>query len=245
MPTLDTGSRKHLLDLLVHPDYPAALHNLVSDAGVVVTPADNRQPKSHAEHEEWELPKFLKLYCVGWFEAGDPFDAWQLPHGGKLPTWDLISTSMIAGQKGLLLVEAKAHESELGLAGKALPPEELTKSKANHDHISLCMAAVCDEMRKWVAASINISVNSHYQLSNRIAWAWRAAQNGCVPVILLYLGFIGDKYFADYFIDEEHWQRVMVAYMNGVLPLGLPGKTIKFENGGSFVMLVRALPAST
>jgi len=85
---------------------------------------------------------------------------------------------------------------------------------------------------------------ANYQLSNRVAWAWRTAQNGGVPVVLLYLGFIGDKYFPDDFVDREHWHRVMGAYMNGVLPLNLPGRTIKFDGGGSFVMLVKALPLS-
>lgn len=50
-------------------------------------------------------------------------------------------------------------------------------------------------------------VDSHYQLSNRVAHLWKHAT--CkIPVILLYLGFCGDREIEpSFFRDEEPWQR--------------------------------------
>ena len=38
-----------------------------------------------------------------------------------------------------------------------------------------------------------------------------------VPVLLLYLGFIGDTYFRDYLRDADHWQQLMRRYLQGVV----------------------------
>jgi hypothetical protein len=61
-------------------------------------------------------------------------------------------------------------------------------------------------------------------------------------VVLLYLGFTGDTYFRDHFKDADHWQRVMGAYIHGVIPEGLPGVTVSTNRGGSFTMLVESIP---
>lgn len=42
--------------------------------------------------------------------------------------------------------------------------------------------------------------------------------------------------------DSDHWQRVMGAYMHGVLPQSFPETRIEFESGGSMAMLIRSLP---
>jgi len=70
---------------------------------------------------------------------------------------------------------------------------------------------------------VNIGVSSPYQLANRLSAAEVLAS--CrVPVLLLYLGFIGDTYFkSDYFRDDAHWQRTMHAYTARVLPEGWIG----------------------
>lgn len=63
-----------------------------------------------------------------------------------------------------------------------------------------------------------------------------------MPVALLYLGFTGDSYFADAFIDDDHWHRAVGAYMDGLLPLSLPNRRIALPGGGAFVLLVKSLP---
>jgi hypothetical protein len=62
----------------------------------------------------------------------------------------------------------------------------------------------------------------------------------------MYLGFTGDKYFkSDYIRDDSHWQRVMGAYINGVLPLSWPERTTVHRSGGSVTMQIRSLPVTT
>jgi hypothetical protein len=66
-----------------------------------------------------------------------------------------------------------------------------------------------------------------------------------VPVILVYLGFAGDTYFADHFKDDAHWQRVMGAYLKSVVPLAWPGTTTAHRpSGGSLTMLIRSRPVT-
>ena len=49
-------------------------------------------------------------------ELGDQLRKWWLavPRRANTPNWDVASTCTIKGQRGLLLVEAKAHSAELG-----------------------------------------------------------------------------------------------------------------------------------
>ena len=161
-------------------------------------------------------------------------EGWWLPteRTDKGPTWDLLSTCMIGGRNGLLLVEAKAHEEELDYAGKQLKRTASVQSKANHAHIQHTLATVSGNLDHRLDGNVNISIDTHYQLANRIAWAWKLAESG-LPVMLLYLGFLGDTYFADCFRDHDHWQRAMGAYMRGVLPLDLPGKVVRSDEGGN------------
>jgi hypothetical protein len=42
--------------------------------------------------------------------------------------------------------------------------------------------------------SDTLTADSHYQLANRLASAYKVASAG-IPVVLLYLGFTGDTYF--------------------------------------------------
>lgn len=54
--------------------------------------------------------------------------------------------------------------------------------------------------------AVRISRDSHYQLSNRVAFAWKLATLG-LPTVLVYLGFWGDDGIADVgepFWDAEH-----------------------------------------
>lgn len=248
------GSQKHVLDLLDSADYLASLQPLLAPHGITVSATDARRPIGGAAPQEWELPSFCRTHCSGWIaKAAGHGDVWASmlttwwlrhndPQRGKLPTWDLISTCHIKDHKGLLLVEAKAHESELSTSGKASIDSATARSKENHEQITLCIESACKVMRQQVDSRIAISVDRHYQLSNRLAWAWRLAEHG-LNVALLYLGFVGDLNIAeDYFRDADHWQRAIGAYMSGVVPVGLPGRFIDLPGGGSLILLVESLP---
>lgn len=236
------GSRKHLLDLLDAPGYPSSLQAILAPAGIALTAQDAHHPRGHADASEWELPRFCQDSPFS-VNADAAFNGWWVRYDGTLPTWDLISTCTMSGRPGILLIEAKAHESELDSRGKGLPDSASDRSKENHYLIGRCIDEVCEAMTAGADRRIAISARSHYQLSNRVAWAWRLAQHG-VPVCLFYLGFLGDRYFPDYFTDSDHWQRAMGAYMGEVVPPSLPGRTVKLAGEGSFLILVKSLPVS-
>jgi hypothetical protein len=144
-----------------------------------------------------------------------------------------------------LLVGAKAHESELKRDGKALKTGASEQSRRNHEHITGALDEANRALGAAVHGDVNISVTTHYQLANRLAWTWKLAECG-LPVVLLYLGFTGDTYFEkDYFRDAAHWQRAMGAYMEGVVPIDLPGKAIAVGKDGSFSILVKEVPVKT
>jgi len=44
------------------------------------------------------------------------------------------------------------------------------------------------------------------------------------------------------FRDNDHWQRGMSAYMQGILTRSFPETPLEFESGGSMIILVRSLP---
>ncbi|MCM8758861.1 MAG: hypothetical protein NC906_03700 [Candidatus Omnitrophica bacterium] len=147
-------------------------------------------------------------------------------NNANVPNWDLISTCNINNKKGLILIEGKAHELELEKKGKIFIPGK--SSISNHEKISKCI----NEARQFLIKqgyNVNISIDSHYQVSNRIAWAWKLANLG-VPVIMVFLGFIGDKYFPDYFQDEKHWLSVFNSYIEGILPASFFEKSIDCGN---------------
>lgn len=84
-----------------------------------------------------------------------------------------------------------------------------------------------------------LSADHHYQLANRLASAWKLSSLG-LQVALVYLGFIGDEYFPDCFVDANHWMRTIGACVHGVVPLTLPGRRLSAPCGGLMTLSVRA-----
>jgi hypothetical protein len=212
------GSRKHVLELLERPDYVAILNGLLDGTGAVVTLAEPHQPTGFADPTEDELPAFCRKHLNGLIDPAclDVGHWWTL-HSGTTPNWDLLSTIRIGDRRGLLLVEAKAHALELKTGGKPLRAGASSASRANHDFIARCIDGASGELGR-CTPGFQLSRDGHYQLSNRIAWAWKMACCG-VPVVLLYLGFTGDTYFdADFLRDDAHWQTLMRTYLAPVAP---------------------------
>jgi hypothetical protein len=212
------GSRKHVLELLDRPDYVSIINGLLSGTGAVVSLADPRKPTGFGDPSEDELPAFCRKHLAGLIDAAclDVGQWWTL-HLGTTPNWDLLSTITVGDRRGLLLVEAKAHALELEEGGKPLRTGASAASRANHDFIGQCINAASGELGRCMPG-FQLSRDGHYQLSNRIAWAWKVAACG-VPVVLMYLGFTGDTYFADDFLrDDAHWQTLMKTYLAAVAP---------------------------
>src|ERR1700723_144014 len=144
------------------------------------------------------------------------------------PNWDIASTCKIGGRKGFLLVEAKAHLAELKKDGKPRANRPSGGSVDNHKQIGVAIAsasaALGETMGGW-----NLSLDSHYQLANRFAWAWKIASLG-FPVVLVYLGFVKAtemKTLGEPFLDYARWSQVVIDHCRGIIPEGAWGQEIK------------------
>ncbi len=125
-------------------------------------------------------------------EIGRELLAWWLGPDrkrGTTPNIDIASTCTLGGRCGLLLIEAKAHDKELGRAGKPLKPDASDDSKAAHNAIGSAIELARIGLSGAMPGEWGISRDSHYQLSNRFAWSWKLTTHS-VPVVLVYLGFL-------------------------------------------------------
>jgi hypothetical protein len=113
----------------------------------------------------------------------------------------------------VLLVEAKAHAAELSSAGK--PGGNLENESRIRAAISEANAALGSVVPGW-----HLSANTHYQLANRFAWAWKLASEG-IPTVLVYLGYLNASEMLDCgppFEDYCDWERVLRAHCRGIVP---------------------------
>lgn len=237
------GSLKHVLDLLDSGRFAQTMSGLLGKHGVQVNEDDAWRPQGYGQPDEWTSEKFCGEHCRDWFDSNQ-FSGWWKISSGNPPQWDILSTCNIDNAPGLLLVEAKANDQELDWKGKSLSPEPSQGSKENHRIIGECIEEANTALNQHLPG-FAISRDRHYQLSNRIASAWKLAQCG-LPVALLYLGFTGDEGIRtpsrNPITDHDHWQRLMGAYMHGVVPQHLPGTIIHEKSGGSMRMLIKSLP---
>lgn len=223
------GSRKHILDWtdLKEDAFLSSLNDLLHPTGAVVGPSDRWMPRGY------DRPKEAKLHAsYATFLSKDlrrQLSDWWLVHkrGANVPNWDLVATCSIGGQHGLVLVEAKAHENELSPAGKDLRTNASDNSRENHEQIGRAIEEAREALDR-IMPGVRISRDSHYQLSNRVAFAWKLASLG-VPSILMYLGFIGDEGIEDvgpHFKSETHWRETVWDHMKQVLPSGFVERPI-------------------
>jgi hypothetical protein len=158
--------------------------------------------------------------------------AWWLARKARnTPNWDIASTCTIGDKPGLLLVEAKAHDAELKKDGKPRDKDASSGSLKNHEKIGGAIVEASAELENAIKGW-NLSRDSHYQLANRFAWAWKIASMG-VPVVLVYLGFVAATDVSDPprlgepFVDCADWTRGMLEHSRGIVPEGAWGGDIK------------------
>jgi hypothetical protein len=220
------------------------LNDLIAVKGITLSDNPCHIPRGHSAFAETDIDTYILDHCKGvWPEAEKQLDRgrWWAPHGGTRPQMDFICRLKVNQKDGLLFIEAKAHERELDWGGKPLKDDCSEGSRRNHDNISDQISQASTRLLQSCGPGFNLSINSHYQLANRLAYLWKMAESG-VPTVLLYLGFTGDRYFADYFRDDRHWQSVMGGYMQGIVPHSFPDHRHDFPNGASIHLLVRSLP---
>jgi len=212
------GSRFRCL-LLTHQSRDVVANNLTNLVEPYATVDPNRDrwmPAGFLEPRESELDRtgdFLspsqKEILTNW---------WLAVPRGKRPTWDIVSTCTVDGRPGLILIEAKAHVDEMSADGQTSTTSR--NSQRNREQIA---SAVSESNRALgaIQPGFNLSIESHYQLSNRFAWSWKIASLG-IPVVLVYLGFLNagdmDKDGRQIFDSASSWKRAVHEYALGIVP---------------------------
>ena len=237
------GSREEVADRLTQ---------LVSFPGMSVSPDDRWMPYGKPVRKEdgsWDtspadeaLLDRAKVLLRP--EIRNQLRDWWLAHprGANTPNWDIASTCTFEGERGLLLIEAKAHGSELKPEGKSLRSNASPNSIKNHERIGLAVAEANAELQSATGRQWFISRDDHYQLSNRFAWSWKLASLG-IPVVLLYLGFLNAQDMAcdgRLFRCEAEWERVMKEYCEGIVDESCWGRILDIA-GVALIPLIRGV----
>ena len=233
------GSRKHVLDWVKHPKFAAQMNKMLAGTGALVDDSTGRWMPNATDGTEALLDEDPGRRLLPEPGCGDTLGDWWLKNrdGANVPNWDIAAACTVKNAPGLVLVEAKAHEGELDWGPKKVSPKT---NQENHERIGTCIADAGRDLRRALGTrDVRISRDEHYQLSNRITFAWKLASMG-VPVVLVYLGFTGDTYFKnDYLRDANHWQRVMGGYMQGLFPLSAVGVEVPCGKS-SFKLLIES-----
>lgn len=239
----DAGSRMHMLDWVegLAGPFRDSLNTLVGPTGAKLLPSAKWMPYSSTEQGRREARLMLDDGFISELRQS-ALRAWWLGNGdprGNEPNWDLVATAVWPdGREGLVLVDAKAHVNELSEAGKEPPPKDAPRRQENHQSIGAAIKEAQAGLGG-AAAGIKISRDRHYQLSNRIAFAWKLARLG-TPVALVHLGFCGDRGMGPGCLrSESHWREAFEAHAKPVFPPEMLEREIGCGMA-SFWVLVRA-----
>lgn len=227
--TVYRGSRKHVLDWTDQPGFINELMEMVNESGCRASAPTRWQPMGHAAPMEARLERFGPM-AIPDHPAWPALADWWLKHkrGANTPNWDIAVQCEVDGEPGLILVEAKANDSELSTFGKRFDPKLSTRSTENHERIG----GAIEEARAQLVVhvpGISIDRDKHYQLSNRLAFGWKLASLG-IPTVLVYLGFTGDEGIRNAgkpFSNERHWQDVFTAHLNAVCPSSILNRALE------------------
>lgn len=189
------GSKRCILKLISSNDFLTTINLLIQETCAVITKQDSWLPIGLTNPREAELKDFLS-HNFNPLLGNEIINWWltEIRPTSTTPNWDMVSTCTINNQKGILLVEAKAHYAELNneSTGKIFNTKS---SLLNHKKIGKVIKEVNDNINE-VIPGLSISRDLCYQLSNRIASAWWLASHD-IPVVLLYLGFLNTEDMRD------------------------------------------------
>ena len=129
------------------------------------------------------------------------------------------------------MVEAKAHAGEL-------KPDDRCGA-TDEDNRERIRDAIGDAGRN-LGEGWRLSIDSHYQLSNRFAWAWKVASLG-VPVVLVYLGFLNADEMGQPFTSHDAWERCLLAYSDETVPRTVWNSGQIQVNGVPVIPLIRSV----
>jgi hypothetical protein len=207
------------------PDVVAARLTAIIAPWGKVSPTDHWMPQGFSNIEEAELHKAPRLLDDA---SRSELKSWwfKIARGKQTaPSFDIASTCMLHGssRRGILLVEAKAHHSELANedGGKRLALMHSPAQAENHAHIAEAIAEANRQLAAATGEPWQLSHNACYQMSNRFATACKLTALG-YPTILVYLGFTGAEDVADLgqpLKDAADWFKAVLMHSSALFPL--------------------------
>jgi hypothetical protein len=234
--------RCHLLTHGTACEVAAKLTALVAPFATV-SEDDCWMPVGFAQVQEAELNKAQRLLIA---DVRAKLGAWWLPadrQTARTPNFDIASTCTVGGVPGLLLIEAKAHAQELRKeeSGRVLGANETEDRRASHVTIGKAIAEAATGLALATGAPCHFSRDTHYQMANRFAWAWKLTELG-MPVVLVYLGFLNADEMLDRsapFASDAEWKQLVQAHSTPLFDVD-PWEKVWACNGHSLVPLIRS-----
>ena len=216
--------RCHLLTHRSPEQVSAKLTQLIAPRGKV-TSYDHWMPEGFVRTEEAQFGRVDSLLDSA---IGDRLINWWLAVPevvGRVPHWDIVSTCTIDGRSGILLIEAKAYDQELirEEVGKKRGKDDSADSLRNRAQIDSCMCHANISLSAETKLSWSLSIEHHYQMSNRFAWAWKLTELG-FPIILVYLGFLNADEMGNKsvpcvpFADHRSWEKIVKSQSATLFP---------------------------
>ncbi len=137
-------------------------------------------------------------------------------------------------------MEAKAHVAEMSPDGKPVPNTE--NGLRNHARVAEAVSESNNGLDA-VTPGFSLSIDSHYQLCNRLAWSWKLASMG-IPVVLVYLGFLNTEDMAhrgrETFESGSAWDQAVHNYADGIVPSNAWERSLDVE-GTPVIPLIRSM----
>ncbi|QDU09643.1 hypothetical protein [Gimesia aquarii] len=167
----------------------------------------------------------------------------------RTPCIDIASTCTIDDQKGILIVEAKAHTYELDKeeAGKSQKPDDKLNTRRNFLRIGCCIDEANLALSDQTGLCWKLSRDHHYQMSNRFAWAWKLTELG-YPVVVVYLGFLNAEEMRSGpskrpFLSNKEWETCVKSHSKSLFPESVWGSR-HIVHGQPFISLIKSLDIS-
>ena len=136
---------------------------------------------SNDNYDKYILPKLSDWLFVNDLYGRARGDWW--PPQGSNPPWGILSRPCTVQRKhdgllpdGLLLIERRTQFGDCSARDEG------------RQRIQSAIAGVNEYLCDITGSSWGLSIERHYRLSNRVAWAWRLANLG-IPVVLYYEGY--------------------------------------------------------
>lgn len=243
--------RCHLMMNGVPSEIAKRLTNLIQIDGITVQKEDIWLPQGFDVIKEAQLGTEGKSVIAD-VAIHKSLREWWLRVSSKkatTPNWDIASTCMINGKRGVLLVEGKAHNNELKKeeSGKPLRGKDgkgvTMNSQLNHDHIGKAIQGASLALASATGLPWKLSRDRNYQMSNRFAWSCKLAELG-VPVVLIYLGFLNANEMKrgkqTSFSTHEDWEKAVLDHSSPLFPQSVWGQSIH-ASGTCILPLIRSI----